>query len=866
MLKRMRSRVVKGGTPAGGEEEEGNTFNFEYKVVVHSADIVVADKNWVPEKLVVEWKRHQRIAATSGVSAPKLARSNLPHSIDMADEPLVMLVRLNKLDPAGETTVSRTASSPSGGAFQPKDYKFSLDDVRSVRGKGKKTLGSATLDLSPFASIDGSTTHEHTITLQSQSSKIKSGTIRVSISSQFIGRGNHDDYEPSIASAFSFRTVDARALDSSDEEDDDDDDGPSLADTPITIEQDIRSRFHPIAKPAYSGGVSTDSLPSSTPLDSSPGDLHSAGSSALGMSPEPASSNPFESDPGPASAAGRSGPPSGLTRAPAMAPGEEPSVAHMHAINTPSPGFEPLPADFSSSVPDQPKIRVSAPTTVPIGGAGSPELEAQIRELREQLSNVMRERDEVIEDSQLLEQQLSRLRERLAAESAQARSAIPELNKEIERLREKNGALQEEIARAAATPALSRSSDSLGNAQAAAAAASALSLVEQKSGEIEQLRQQLAEKNAEISRLMDATQERDSEIEQMSDELAEKTRALKAAQQKLQENERATRGLEKDVEDARRQADDLRRNFDQHKLRSKADQDTAQTALAAQLQAAQTARHDAERRAQALEEDLERSEREADEQLAQFEQRISKLRAKHHDEVNALQEELDRVTARMLHAEEQAASASSALGLADNQAAQAAARALAESENMESARSAAEAAATTAQQARADAEAAARATTEARTEVAILQRELREAVRARDQAIEDLEGERLAAQAARREAERARKSAEDHTATISSLRAELSQTHSSAELALKEATAAAQASAQQMVEDTQAYATELMGDLVMAKMSLAETEYARAQAELKNRSIARDLAKEKLKSIELGKRLTSLEVRASSRR
>ena len=124
-------------------------------MIVHSVEFTVADKKWTPESLVVEWKRNHRVAATKGVTTHKI--DGVKGTASFSDEELVMLGSLTKDDK---------------DAFEPKEYKISLDDFRDK--KGKKMLGRVVLDLSKFANVQGKT-FEESLVLTSESTKIKDG-------------------------------------------------------------------------------------------------------------------------------------------------------------------------------------------------------------------------------------------------------------------------------------------------------------------------------------------------------------------------------------------------------------------------------------------------------------------------------------------------------------------------------------------------------------------------------------------------------------------------------------------------------------------------------------------------------------------
>jgi len=171
MLKKAKKKISKNQA----------SFQFQFNIMVKSAEFIVNDKKWVPGKLTVEWKRNARVASTRGVSADvKLTGTNV---VSFQNEELSMLGNLHRDE----------------NVYDPKEYKFSLEDIREK--KSKKTLGTAAVDLAKFATLTGES-FERSFELEVESSKISSGKITLIISSRFIGEGKDDD-EMSVTSAVS---------------------------------------------------------------------------------------------------------------------------------------------------------------------------------------------------------------------------------------------------------------------------------------------------------------------------------------------------------------------------------------------------------------------------------------------------------------------------------------------------------------------------------------------------------------------------------------------------------------------------------------------------------------------------------------
>jgi len=126
MLKKVRQRASKLGGASGAP---ATSFKFQYTVVVHSVEFVVADKKWYvacpvsqfklrhrkPEHLLLEWKRNARVATTKQV---KFDLKPTEKQVVQWEDELDMLATLTK--------------DGGGPDYDRKEYKFNFEDVMSA--------------------------------------------------------------------------------------------------------------------------------------------------------------------------------------------------------------------------------------------------------------------------------------------------------------------------------------------------------------------------------------------------------------------------------------------------------------------------------------------------------------------------------------------------------------------------------------------------------------------------------------------------------------------------------------------------------------------------------------------------------------
>lgn len=181
----------------------GNARRYQITSLVHSVTFTIADKRWIPEKIMVEWKRNARIATTKLIKYD--ASKYLIGTVVTIpfEEPLSMVSNFTEVSP---------------DKFEGKDFKFSIEDVREK--KSKKQLANGLLDLSEYIKRP---VERKVFSMIVNSTKISQASIVMSISCNLVGAGQADD-AMSVYSTASIQSSDLKALQSSGEEDEDDED------------------------------------------------------------------------------------------------------------------------------------------------------------------------------------------------------------------------------------------------------------------------------------------------------------------------------------------------------------------------------------------------------------------------------------------------------------------------------------------------------------------------------------------------------------------------------------------------------------------------------------------------------------------